>query len=462
MKELFYSAESPIEHEDLLSGGHIMLKDKVISLSPLTRPDHFYHLHQHYTKTLIDSTSKSIARERAQTFQMAERGIQSDSFLPGSKQSFSQWTRLGINPPYQPLKPDHKVIHFQEMNTHRVYSESIHSPSRPISVLELRDIQHVMDTTVNSQVPHGSIHNGTSMSIDSALKRIDLQRGVDYFLQVVEKDSEGLTSTNFLHGLRGLLPAKVTSLIPADYKSTKVNFVLASPIVSRGLQRFMMSFENTYMSRTPPEKVGLLVVVYSDGKLREYEKDVLAVTTLLDLYKKKYPNADLRMVSTTKNYSRKDMLQMASRENPSYELLFLADIHIDFSKLFLDRCRMNAIENKQVYFPTVFSPYNPSEFLQQKILYPYATRFQLNGNKGSWMQEGFHTACVYNNDLVKVLDHEEEKKEDQYWSLLDMFEQVEGMTVFRAVEPGLIHLWQESCKDVAIDSEEGKLCSKVI
>lgn len=461
MKELFYSAQTSMEQEDLQSGGQVMRNNKVISMSPLTRPDHFYHIHQYYTKMLVETTSKRIARERAQMFHTADRVAQLDTFIPASEQSFPQWTRVGISPPYQPTDPDQEVIHFQEMDTRRVYTESLHLPSRPISIIELKDIQEVTDAAISYHVTHGLISNTSNMSFDSVLKRTDTQRGVDYFLQMVEKDSNGLTNTKFLHGFRGLLPAKVTSFNPADYKSTKVNFVVASTFASHGFQRFMLSFENSFLSRVPPEAVALLVIVYGDGKLREYTKDVFAVSTLVNLYKKKYPKADLRMVSTAKSYSRMDMLQVASKENPSYELLFLADIHIDFSLQFLARCRMNAIENKQVYFPIVFSPYKPSEFLQEKILYPFAARFQLNGNRGAWMQKGFHTACLYNHDLVKVLDHGEERVEDQHLSLLEKFEKIENMRIFHAVEPGLIHMWQDGCKEVEAESEEGKLCSRL-
>ena len=130
----------------------------------------------------------------------------------------------------------------------------------------------------------------------------------------------------------------------------------------------MMSFENTFLACNPPELVGLFVVLYSDGKLQHYDKNIFATTTLLELYKHKYPEADLRLVTTNKPFSRKESIEIASREHLSFELLFLADIHVDFSLQFLERCRMIAMENQQAYFPAVFSPYNPSEFYRERIM----------------------------------------------------------------------------------------------
>lgn len=466
MEQLFYSANTLIEQEELQTGEH-SFNDRVnraLVLSPLTDPTHFYSLHQYYTAVLLDSVTTNNTKLRAHMIQTTERGAQSDSLLRSSEHQSPPWTKLGVNPPYKPTDPEEELIHFQPLDAQYAYSESKHYPSRPVSNAEWESVQRVFESVVRSQVAHGLMLNESTVTLGGSLKRTDPQRGTDYFLEVVEKEKEGFVNTKFLHGLRELLPFEIISLSAADYESTKVNFVVATPSVSRGFQRFIMSFENSFLARDPMELVGMLVIMYSDEVFKTYDKDLFAVSTLVTLYRNKYPKADMRMISTRKKYSRTEMLQVASREYPSYELLFLADIHIDFSTQFLERCRMNTIENKQVYFPAVFNPYDPAEFYKDKILYPYATKFHLSEERGSWMQDSFHLACIYNYDLMKVLDRELEgvdEKEggaDKEWSLIDHFIQQQQLIIFKSVEPGLVHLWQDSCKDVEVGSHEQKMC----
>ena len=464
MKQLFYSADTPIEQDELQAGEHIF-NDKVkeaITLTPLTKPEHFYHLHHFYTKRLLQATSESNTKEKLHMIKIAELGAQSDSLLLTNENQSPLWTKLGINPPYKPLESGHDVVHFQALDMKYVYTESKHHPSYSISEIEWKDVNQIFTTIVDYQKAHGHIANASAVVLESVLKRFDPLRGVDYILQVLEKESEGFKNVKFLHSLRESLPVEVTSLRVADYKSTKVNFVVATTAVSREFQRFIMSFENSFLARKPPELVGMLVLMYSDGKFRTHDKDTFAVTTLVDIYKKKYPEADMRLNIINREYSRLDMLKMASKEYPSYELLFLSDIHIDFSTKFLETCRMNTIEDKQVYFPAIFNPYNPSDFYQAKILYPYATKFQISESRGSWMHDNFHIACVYNYDLIKILNGQEEKNWRENWSLVDQFIQQNQLDIFRSVEPGLVHMWQDGCKEVDHPgSEEHKLCSHV-
>lgn len=463
MKELFYSPDDLVEQEELQTGIH-SLNDRVrkaLSVTPLTRPDHFYSIHHYYILDQLESVSANNTKLRDHMIQTAERGAQSDSLLRSSEHQSPPWTKLGVNSPYKPKDPAEDVIHFQPSDRDLVYTESKHYPVHPPSHTQRESINAAFKAITKSQITHGHISSTSTVSLEHALKRIDPQRGTDFILEMAVKEQEGFVTTKFLHGLQELLPIQVTSLVTASYKSTKVNFVVATPPVSRGFQRFMMSFENSFLSRTPAEVVGMLVIMYNEQGFKANDKDLFAVSTLVSLYRNKYPEADLRLITTMHKYSRRGMLKIASEQYPSYELLFLADIHIDFSLQFLERCRMNARENKQVYFPAVFNPYNPLDFHKEKILHPYATKFQISKSRGSWMQNSYHLACVYNYDLMKVLEQESGEREGGEWSLVNHFVEQNELSIFRSVEPGLIHMWQDSCKEVESGSPEDKLCQQL-
>lgn len=474
MRELFYVAEGIIAEEELQMGAyHLnpMIKRSTL-LSPLKEPDHFYHLHQYFTREKLNSTKALTTQLRAHMIHTAERAAQLDNLLYTSEHQSPPWTRLGINAPYSPQGPEDGIIHFQSFDDQNKYPESKHHPSTSLNSVAKRDLGEVFKAVIEFRAQKENLgadgrgknaQSGNNLMVESILQRVDPNRGIDYFLQLIDKNKSGQLKTGFYHSLREAEPPRVTSMQSPNCRTIKVNFVVPTPPVSRGFQRFMLSFENSFLARNPPELVSLLAVLYSDGKFKKYDKDLFSVVTLLDLYKKKYPEADLRLITTRRPYSRKETIEIASKEYPSYELLFLADIHIDFSMQFIERCRMNAVENQQVYFPIVFSPYDPAEFHKSRVLFPYATKFKISDKTGAWMPESFHLICVFNYDLIKVLSTDEDGEENaaKEWNLLNRFLESGQLKIFRSVEPGLVHLWQDGCREEELGSREKTLCDRL-
>ena len=454
MQELFYKAHGLLSEEELQLGEHHLNPriKKALLLSPLTMPEHFYHMHYYYVKDQLNASRAAATQLRLHMIETADRAAESDTYAHTSIHQTPSWTRLGVNTPFHPaLVQD--VIHCQSFDGEYRYTESKHYPSHPLSSLVAGDLEDIIAAASHK-------YGADKLPINSILQRVDPQRGIDYFIHALDKDSDGEYSAKFVHALREVEPLQVTSMESTNYHTSKVNFIVPTAAVSKGFQRFMISFENMFLARSPPELVGLLVILYSDGKVRKYSKNLFATTTLLQLYKKKYPNADLRLITTNRLFSRKETIELASKEHPSFELLFLADIHVDFTHQFLERCRMNAIENQQVYFPAVFSPYNPSEFYSDRILHPYAIRFKIREDVGYWMHENFHLACIYNYDLFHVLELGRGLKERE-WSLIELVLELQELQVFRAVEPGLVNLWQDGCSEEQLGDRERLLCRKL-
>ena len=453
-KQLFYKARGLLSEEELQLGQHHLnpsLK-RALLLSPLTQPEHFYHMHYYYVRGELNASRLAATQLRLHMIETADRAAESDNYAHTSVHQSPGWTRLGVNSPYRPRTAG-DAIHCLSFDSEYRYTESKHYPSHHLSGVVATDLEEIVGAVARK-------YGTQNLPINSVLQRVDPQRGIDYFIHALEKNPDGEYNSRFMHALRETEPLQVTSVQPANYHTTKVNFVVPTAAVSKAFQRFMISFENTFLARTPPELVGLFVILYSDGKVKKYSKNLFATTTLLRLYKKKYPTADLRLVTTDRPFSRKQSIELASRENPSFELLFLADIHVDFSHQFLERCRMNAIENNQVYFPAVFSPYNPSEFYKDRLLHPYAVRFKIAAEQGSWMHENFHLACLYNYDLARVLEGGRDLKERD-WSLIDLVMKQSGLRVFRGVEPGLVNLWQDGCTEDTLSGREKVLCEKL-
>ena len=458
MNELFHEAEGVIAEEELQLGEYQFspFVNRAVLLSPMTMPEHFYRLHQHYTQDMLNTSKLEAAELRAEVFNMAELGAASTSPALGAGHLTPFWTRLGVNPPLVAEKAEN-LINWESFDSQYHYTEMKFQPSSQISLPIKEDMQRVLTSATSAE----KISDEEKMSINGAFRRIEPHRGVDYFFHVIQQESNNDYRARFFHALRETGHAQVVSLSEAAYRTIKVNFVLATPPMSRPFQRFMMSLERHVLARHPPELVSVLVVLYNDGKFHKYDHDLFAATTLLDLYKKKYLGADLRLISTRRPYSRKETIEIASKEYPTYDLLFLADIHVDFSHHFLDRCRMNTIDSQQAYLPAVFSPYNPGEFYKERLMHPYATKFKIGAKHGTWMQESYHLICIYNSDLIPLVDSGRDLAENK-WNLLDLIVKQGKLKIFRAVEPGLVHLWQDGCKDEqTLPAKEKNLCQQL-
>lgn len=457
-KDLFYKATTSFAIDELQVGNHELntALDKAIFLSPLEKPDQIYHLHHHFLTMTLNQTKMLVSSLRDSLMRATFTASPLNMTLTGSHSRAPPWARSGIRSPYRETSLS-SIIHWQTADSTNLFTESHYRPSHPLNSIYLKDQQAILNAS--KQLLYKSVKTPSNIQLENIHYRVDPGRGIDYLLQVAIKEkADHRINREIVHVIREMEPARVTVVSEALYRNTKVAFIVPAPPVSRSFQRFMMSFENSLLAHNPPEYVTLLVILYPNTATGPISKNVYTTVQLVDLYRKKYPLADLQILITQKPFSRLEAFMLASKEFPTYELLFLADIHIDFSNQFLQRCRMNTIINQQVYFPAVYNPHNPSKFYKSRMLHPYATRFQINAKLGYWMQGSYHIGCIYNEDLIKVLELSQDHPK---LDLVDLVILSGQLDIFRAADPGLVHLWQDGCKEYTLEHREKILCHTI-
>ncbi|KAL1454365.1 hypothetical protein WDU94_010634 [Cyamophila willieti] len=108
----------------------------------------------------------------------------------------------------------------------------------------------------------------------------------------------------------------------------------------------------------------------------------------------------ISVVPVFDTFSRAKALQIgASQVRPPNDLLFFVDVDILFTSAALQRIREHTLRMRQVYFPIVFSQYDPA------LVYSRETapdHFQISEEAGYWRTFGYGIAGCYKTDFDKV------------------------------------------------------------
>lgn len=173
------------------------------------------------------------------------------------------------------------------------------------------------------------------------------------------------------------------------------------------------------------------------------------------------------------------MLELGSGNNDC--LLFFSDVDIVFTKGFLKRCRLNALKGKKVYYPIVFSLYNPKfSKLNKEVSHFIASGYLqnlINDEHGFWRDFGFGMLCTYKSDFLKIGgfgNPNEERKSPKNVSqvnrdswggedvlLYRKYLGSNGLEMIRSTDPGIIHVWHEKhCNRTSEDQFKSCLSSR--
>uniref|UniRef100_A0A8C2RD99 Hexosyltransferase n=1 Tax=Capra hircus TaxID=9925 RepID=A0A8C2RD99_CAPHI len=202
------------------------------------------------------------------------------------------------------------------------------------------------------------------------------------------------------------------------------------------------------------KRIHLTVVYFGKEGLSKVKSILESVTSESNFH-------NYTLVSLNEEFNRGRGLNVGARAWDKGEvLMFFCDVDIYFSAEFLNSCRLNAEPGKKVFYPVVFSLYNPAiVYANLDVPPPVEQQLVHKKDSGFWRDFGFGMTCQYQSDFLTIGGFDMEVKgwggEDVHLYRKYLHS---DLIVIRTPVPGLFHLWHEKrCAD-ELTPEQYRMC----
>eukprot|EP00794_Sanderia_malayensis_P017749 gene17749-19523_t len=193
-----------------------------------------------------------------------------------------------------------------------------------------------------------------------------------------------------------------------------------------------------------------LTLVYFGLKGRDDVRSIMRKVELEENFK------DYKVIFTSQEFSRGAGLQKGAQIwEGGNVLLFFCDVDVYFKSEFLERCRMHSAPGRKVYYPIVFSQYNPMITYGGEQPPSLDQQMRLSKDTGFWRDFGFGMSCQYRDDFLKVGGFDLTIKG---WGMEDVklyrSHLASKLTVVRAYDRGLFHIYhKKQCQRSLADGQ---------
>ncbi|XP_061196132.1 chondroitin sulfate N-acetylgalactosaminyltransferase 1-like [Saccostrea echinata] len=356
------------------------------------------------------------------------------------------------------LKNEFEMTAFNRFTLHRIY---LVDPGLGKRVVEKpigskrRDLYEVISYsvgTLNEQRKNMSKIFTISDFIEG-IYRTDPASGTHYelyFRNINSKESGRYSKVAILKPFGPLMTAINTTV---RTRETWINIIL--PLKGRldSFEIFMKNFVDVCIAI---DKHIYLTIVYFGKEGLDTVKNI--TKNVSHTYGYKF----MRVINVNEEFSRGRGLQIGMETWRSKDVvIFMCDVDIIFNAEFLERCRLNTEKQKKVYYPIVFSLFNPKLVysLENRTIPSIKRQLVISKTTGFWRDFGYGMTCQYLSDFRAVKGFSEGIIG---WGGEDVFLYKKyvrsNMIVVRATDPGIFHLWHDKVCPVTLSADQYRGC----
>ncbi|XP_075567101.1 chondroitin sulfate synthase 2 isoform X3 [Pelecanus crispus] len=404
-------------------------------------------------RCIIDYTAINCAEEH-------ELEIQNTSSLSADGDHGATWP-VGIPPPFQP-KTRFEVLRWDYFTEEQVYACVDGSPKCELRGADLADVADVVATAMEElNRKYQPVLHVRKQQLVNGYRRFDPTRGMEYTLdlqvEVVTQKGHSRSVTKRVHLVR---PLSEVEIIPMPYvtEASRINVIL--PLTAHD-RDYAASFLEAYAAaafESSENAVLTFLFIYDPFEAQQVtQNDIFGpVKAQITEYERKYAEVKIPWISVkTEAPSQIKVMDIISKKHPVDTLFFVAGVGTEVTIDFLNRCRMNTINNWQVFFPIHFQGYNPAIAYHNQVP---PTTLDLLRDAGHFDRDIFHEACFYNADYMAArtrMAGDVQENEDilETLDIYDMFIKYSNLHVFRAVEPALLQRYRHQACNPRLSEE---------
>ncbi|XP_033842755.1 chondroitin sulfate synthase 2 [Periophthalmus magnuspinnatus] len=418
---------------------------RALTVHPVPDPEQMYRLHRFFTQLELQRTYEEIAK-----LQEEIKNVSVEAF-EGNRSA--HWP-IGVTAPFEP-KTRFEVLNWEYFTEEEIYSCVDGSPKCELKGIDHVDVLDVMEVALAElNKKYMPLLHMKKQSLINGYRRFDPIRGMEYILDLqLEVESQKGHSQSITKRVHLVRPLSKIEIIPMPYvtEATRVHIII--PLTTQ-LKNYVTHFLEVFATNafeTSENAVLTFLFIYDPVEAQQVtQNDIFAsVKSQIASLERKYPTIKIPWISVkTETPSQIKFMDIISKKHPIDTLFFLASISSNINSEFLNRCRMNSINNWQVFFPIHFQDYNPEVAYHNQ---PYPTTIDLVKEAGHFDRMSFDESCFYNSDYMStrtqmVADVQENEEILETLDIYEMFVKYSSLHVFRATEPALHQQYRyENC-----------------
>lgn len=420
--------------------------ERALTVYPITDTKLMYNIHLFSIGSILNDSQHELHRLKLAVDRMSDLLPQSDPDRKeptglSSKDDISAWKLINSN-----------LLMSDEEN-----SPAIKTPPVWRKEMELL-MQKAMDYLNSWEENHYSFKR-----ITNAYWKVEPASGVEYIIDFQVKP-EGQEDDYYA-------PAKQYRVTLSRFfnppEVSPVKFLPSSPEIHVSVAVFLTSDQLTkfqdFMERfrdilEQDKEASLFVVQMKSPEKVTKKSKIIDTKSILSLYETNYPKASFKVLESRNLLSREHGISLVLHELKPSQVVFLADLDLDFDVEFMQRCRNFPIQGQQAFFPIMFAEADPS--LLEALNNTHLESNAVSQHSGYWLLHSHSAACIYAADVLATAQDSSLKGIPNEIDMKEVYRRLisKGYEIIRSTDSGLRRRYAPRECDTVLVGESQEPC----